>query len=71
MPESPTPPVDHEDRLIKESEVCRLTSLSPVTRWRLERAGQFPHRRRISPNRVAWSLNEVMSWLHEKKEAAA
>ena len=41
-----------EDRFVREPEVHRLTGLSRTTRWRLERAGKFPRRRRISENAV-------------------
>ena len=50
------------DRFVGESECARLTSLGRITRWRLERAGQFPRRRQLSPNRVGWSLSEVLAW---------
>ena len=43
-----------EDRFLREPEVHRLTGLSRTTRWRLERAGKFPRRRRISENAVAY-----------------
>ena len=62
------------DRFIREPEVRRTTGLSRTTRWRLERAGRFPSRRRISANAVAWLESEVQDWLRtrgEHGEAAA
>ena len=50
------------DRFIREKECRELTGLSRTTRWRLERHGNFPHRRKISPNGVAWLLSEIRSW---------
>ncbi len=50
------------DRFIRERECRELTGLSRTTRWRLERRGNFPKRRKISPNGVAWLLSEISSW---------
>jgi len=44
--------------------------LSDVTIWRLEKAGQFPKRRQLSPGRVAWLASEVDAWIESRKEAA-
>ena len=57
------------DRLIGTEEVCRITSLSRTTIWRLEQAGKFARRRRCSPNRVAWILSEVLRWVDEREAA--
>ncbi len=55
-----------EDRFLREPEVRRLTGLSRTTRWRLERVGKFPRRRRIADNAVAWLASEVRSWMAER-----
>jgi predicted DNA-binding transcriptional regulator AlpA len=57
------------DCFIGIKEVCRITSLSRTTIWRLECAGKFARRRRISPNRVAWRLSEVLHWAAEREAA--
>ncbi len=57
------------DRFVGEVECQRLTSLSRVTRWRLERAGQFPRRHQIAPNRIGWLLSEIKLWQRERAEA--
>ena len=59
------------DRFLREPEVRRITGLSRTTRWRLERAGKFPRRRRISDNAVAWSAAEINAWIAERMAAAA
>jgi predicted DNA-binding transcriptional regulator AlpA len=41
-------------RLISFREVAQRVGLSRSSVWRMERAGQFPKRRRLSENRVAW-----------------
>ena len=61
---------DKEDRFLREPEVAQITGLSRTTRWRLEREGRFPRRRRASPNRVAWLLSEVQSWIREREVVA-
>ncbi len=62
----PTPEGDAfigPDRLVGERE-CKQRSgdLSRTTRWRLERRGEFPKRRQLSPGRVGWSLRELVIW---------
>ncbi len=58
------------NRFLREPEVARLTGLSRTTRWRLERAGRFPRKRRISENAVAWVASEIEIWMAERPEAA-
>ncbi len=58
--------VDQPDRFVRETEVARITALSRTTRWRLERDGKFPRRRRISANSVAWLESELVQWLELK-----
>jgi len=36
---------------------------------RLEAAGNFPRRIRLSPCRIVWDLSEVMAWLNDRAEA--
>jgi len=55
------------DRLIGITELCRITSLSRTTIWRLERAGNFPRRRKIAPNRVGWIFREAQTWIRERE----
>lgn len=54
------------DRFIGEAEIKKITSLSRSTRWRLERSGGFPKKRRISPNRVAWLESEILDWIEAR-----
>ncbi len=34
--------------------------------WRMERAGKFPHRVKLGPNRVGWLETEINTWLESK-----
>jgi len=54
------------DRFIGEAECHEVTSLSRVTRWRMERDGTFPKRRQISPNRLGWLHSEVQAWVEAR-----
>ena len=48
-------------------QVCSLTSLSPSTIDRQERAGLFPKRTKITKRRVAWLTHEIEDWVGGKK----
>ena len=50
-------------KILNKKEVVRMTSLSPVTIWRLERKGQFPRRICLSDRRVGWIEQEVLDWI--------
>ena len=43
--------------------VREVTGLSRSTIWRLEHAGKFPHRIKLSTNIVGWRQDEVDAWL--------
>jgi prophage regulatory protein len=58
----PSSPFDGLPGLLTEPEVCRLTRLSPVTRWRMETKGTFPKRIKIGAKRVVWSAAEIRAW---------
>lgn len=50
-------------RMLRLPEVIDLTGLSQTTIWRRERQGQFPKRRRLGANLVAWRSDEVEEWI--------
>ena len=50
-------------RFITKTEVAERTGLHPVTIWRLEKNDNFPARRQISKNRVAYLESEVDAWM--------
>jgi prophage regulatory protein len=56
------------DRILRERDVRTMTGLSRSTRWRLERAGVFPRKRRLSPGAVGWLESEVVAWLASRTE---
>ncbi len=69
-------PVGHDgsdasepDRVIDESECCRLTTLSRTTRWRMMKQGRFPQKFQLSPNRGGWWLSKILKWLRDQEAA--
>ena len=58
-------------RIMGEAEVKESTNLSRVTRWRLERDGQFPQRLRLAGNRVGWLAEEIMQWIESRPRGTA
>jgi prophage regulatory protein len=59
----------HPERIVREAECKDRTGLSRVTRWRLERDGKFPKRRRISANAVGWLESELRKWIASREAA--
>jgi len=53
-------------RFLSKATVDEMTGLSNVTRWRMEKRGEFPQRRQISPNRVAYLESEVLNWMETR-----
>jgi prophage regulatory protein len=49
-------------------EVRERVGLSRTSIWRLERAGIFPKRRRLSSNAVFWIESEIEEWLRSRDE---
>ncbi len=59
------------DRFIRERECREISGLSRTTRWRQERKGQFPQRRKLSDNAVGWLFSELMAWVNERSTCQA
>ena len=58
----------HEsDCIIDRHERRRLVPYSDNHVLRLERAGLFPVRVKLGPNRVGWLLSEVLAWIDGRK----
>ena len=64
--DSATSLTDDPDRLITFKQLRNLLPISRMTAWRMERRGEFPSRRQISENRVAWISEEVEEWLRSR-----
>ncbi len=53
-------------RIVSKRELKELVLYSPQHVARLEKAGQFPRRVQLGPNRVGWVESEVLDWLEER-----
>lgn len=53
-------------RLLSKRQVKEIVLYSPQHIARLEKAGKFPKRVQIGPNRVGWLESEVLDWLRER-----
>lgn len=53
-------------RMLSKRQVKELVLYSPQHVARLEKAGQFPKRVQLGPNRVGWVEDEVLDWLSFK-----
>ena len=58
---------DISTKLLRFSDVTRLIGLSRSSVNRLERAGQFPKRRRISARAIGWLQPEIDQWLASRR----
>lgn len=58
------------DRFMREPEIEHRSGLSRTTRWRLEKIGKFPKRRRLSPNATGLLESEYRAWEAEREEVA-
>jgi prophage regulatory protein len=53
-------------RLLSKRQLKEMVLYSPQHIARLEKAGKFPRRVQIGPNRVRWVEAEVLDWLQTK-----
>jgi prophage regulatory protein len=53
----------HHLRILTQKEVCDLVRYTPQHIRRLEKAGKFPRRLQLGPNKVGWRLIDIEAWL--------
>ncbi|MEM7241500.1 MAG: AlpA family phage regulatory protein [Pseudomonadota bacterium] len=53
-------------RILSKKAVRELVLYSPQHIVRFEKAGLFPKRVQLGPNRVGWVESEVLEWLEER-----
>jgi len=53
-------------RILSKRQLKELVLYSPQHVARLEKAGTFPQRIQLGPNRVGWVEDEVLNWLQER-----
>ncbi len=59
-------PVAPHDRLVRISEVERLTSFKKTFIYDLVRRNEFPQPVRLSYRLVAWSESAVLQWVQDR-----
>jgi len=53
--------------ILRKRPVRQRTGLSDTTIWRLEKAGNFPARIRITEaGAVGWYEDEIDNWIHDR-----
>ncbi len=56
-------------RFLRLPDVKRMTGLGHDTIYKLERAGDFPRRRKLTPRASAWLEHEVAEWMQSRPVA--
>ena len=59
--------MSNHPQIITKKQLRDRIPYSDTQIWRLERAGRFPRRVKLGPNRVGWrSLSEIDGWIDLK-----
>ena len=58
-------------RIITKKELCALVPYTPQHIHRLEKAGRFPRRLQLGPNRVGWRLTDIEDWINGRETAVS
>jgi prophage regulatory protein len=58
-------------RIITKKELRALVPYTPQHIHRLEKAGRFPRRLQLGPNRVGWRLADIERWINERVTEAS
>ncbi len=54
-------------KLIRRREMLQRTGIASSTQWRMEQAGLFPKRRKISAGLVGWIESELEQWIADRE----
>ncbi|WP_447870451.1 helix-turn-helix transcriptional regulator [Serratia fonticola] len=54
------------DRLVREQERQRITSIARSTAWKLEQAGKFPVRKALGAKSCGWLLSDLLCWINAR-----
>ena len=55
-----------ELQILKQKDVCKKTSLSRTTIWRLVRSNNFPIPILLGTNRTGWYAHEIDEWIRSR-----
>ncbi|UVC10524.1 AlpA family phage regulatory protein [Rhizobium sp. TH2] len=53
--------------LLTTQQVCKATSLSRSTIWRMQQRNEFPQSVRLSTARVAFCVGDIDAWIASRK----
>lgn len=56
-------------KLVTKRQLKEMVLYSPQHIARLEKAGKFPKRVELGPNRVGWVEQEILDWLQRRLDA--
>lgn len=59
-----------QERLVRDEERQKITTISRSRTWQLEREGKHPKRRKLGANSVAWLLSDLLWFIHQTTEEA-
>ena len=59
----------NNDKIVREGEARTVTGLSRSTRYRMERAGIFPRKYKLSPSTRGYKLSEISEWISTRQAA--
>jgi predicted DNA-binding transcriptional regulator AlpA len=55
-------------RTIRRHELRLIVPLADSTIYQMEKRGEFPHRFNLTPRCVVWDLEEVETWLEQRRQ---
>ena len=55
-----------EAEVIRPRDLSCVAGISNTTAWRLEKTGQFPKRKKLSPGASGWARKDIEAWLTSK-----
>ena len=58
--------VGESDRLVKDQERKKITTLPRSQTWKLERLGSHPKRRVLGTNSIAWLLSDLLWFIYQQ-----
>ncbi|MCL1078800.1 AlpA family phage regulatory protein [Parashewanella spongiae] len=56
------------DRIVREAERQKITSISRSQAFQLERQNRFPKRIKLGSRSVGWRLSELQKWVSKVAE---
>ena len=64
-----TPTTQFTDRLVREAERLKITSVPRTSAFKLEKKGLFPKRRKLyaDSDRVCWLLSELLEFVQTRE----